>query len=215
MTQVDVPILYGSSTSPFVRKVRMCLHAKAIPYQFKPTSSWNPAGGIEALNPLAKVPVFRTTDGDLIQDSRVIIQYLETAHPAVPLLLAQGMGRIWALRIEALADGIGDATALVVQEGWRRAPSEVWRARQQAKVEQGLRALEAAWSARQTSSGASPGLAEMATVSAIGFARFWQPELQAGIAMPACERLEAAMSLYEWYAATHPVLAPGARFPTL
>ena len=72
-------ILYGSQTSPFVRRLRLLM--EQIPYEFKQVSVFE-AGDAEKLNkinPINQVPVL--THGDqTIWDSRQIFSYLNHMH---------------------------------------------------------------------------------------------------------------------------------------
>lgn len=74
-------ILYGSSLSPFVRKVLAYAGEKGIQLDLKPTgSSGQPSDEFLEASPLRKMPAFR--DGDFtLADSSAIIQYLEARFP--------------------------------------------------------------------------------------------------------------------------------------
>lgn len=71
--------LYGSQTSPFVRRIRMLL--ESIPYEFKEINPYEGQDAIDLnrINPINKIPVF--TDGEVtIWDSRQIFNYLNAIH---------------------------------------------------------------------------------------------------------------------------------------
>lgn len=71
--------LYGSKTSPFVRRTRMLL--EHIPYTFKEMDIFKAedAKPLSEINPLNQIPVFQ--DGDQkILDSRQIFSYLNQKH---------------------------------------------------------------------------------------------------------------------------------------
>jgi glutathione S-transferase len=83
-----MPTLYGVGLSPFVRKVRVVLSEKGIPYDHDPAMPANPDPEYRKMSPLGKVPAFR--DGDhAFSDSSVICQYLERRHPE-PALYPKG-----------------------------------------------------------------------------------------------------------------------------
>jgi glutathione S-transferase len=87
--------LYGAPQSPFVRKVRIALEEKGIPYQLE--------GPAPALHPLGKMPVLR--DGELVvPDSSVICAYLERKHPSPALYPADPAELARALFLEEYAD---------------------------------------------------------------------------------------------------------------
>jgi glutathione S-transferase len=67
--------LYGSTTSPFVRRIRLFLENK--PYEFINLDIFSAAGrqDLTANNPANKVP-FIVDEGQTILDSRVIFRYL-------------------------------------------------------------------------------------------------------------------------------------------
>jgi len=79
-----MPILYGVSVSPFVRKVRVALAEKGLGYTLEPVMPGNVPDPFKKLSPLSKVPVYQ--DGEVVlPDSSVIIAYLERLEPAPPL----------------------------------------------------------------------------------------------------------------------------------
>ena len=76
--------LYGAAASPFVRKVRVVLALKNLPYEHIPSMPWSKDEELKKVSPLEKVPALQ--DGDLtIADSKVICRYLEAAYPDVPV----------------------------------------------------------------------------------------------------------------------------------
>lgn len=72
-------VLYGSLTSPFVRRLRLLLHD--IGYEFKEISVFEAkdAALLNKINPLNQVPVLQH-DEKTIWDSRQIFQYLNGIH---------------------------------------------------------------------------------------------------------------------------------------
>ena len=99
--------LYGAGLSPFVRKVRVVLAEKGIPYQLEPVMPGNPDPAYRAMSPLGKIPAFRDGDRTLC-DSSVISQYLERTHPEHPMYPQDAYEYARALWFEEYAD-----TALV------------------------------------------------------------------------------------------------------
>jgi len=72
--------LYGVNASPFVRKVRVVLAEKDVPYDLEPVIPPSHDPEYRKISPLGKVPAFR--DGDrAFSDSSVICQYVERIHP--------------------------------------------------------------------------------------------------------------------------------------
>lgn len=73
-------IVYGAPLSPFVRKVRLCLLEKDLPYQLEIITPFGQPDWYREINPLGRIPALR--DGDLtLADSSVICQYLEEKQP--------------------------------------------------------------------------------------------------------------------------------------
>ena len=66
-----MPTLYGVGLSPFVRKVRVVLAEKSVPYDHDPVVPGNPDPEDRKMSPLGKIPALR--DGDrAFSDSSVI-----------------------------------------------------------------------------------------------------------------------------------------------
>jgi len=92
-------ILYGSSLSPFVRKVLAFAGEKGIELELRPTGSapGQPSDDYLQASPLRKMPALR--DGDFtLADSSAIVQYLEALHPEPNLIPTEprALGRtIW------------------------------------------------------------------------------------------------------------------------
>lgn len=135
--------LYGSLTSPYVRKVRVILHEKKLACEFVVADAWAADSPIPALNPLGKVPVLELDDGELLFDSPVILEYLDSVKMP-PLLAASGETRWQMLCWSALADGILDAVVTRLLES--RRPAEQQSAenihRQEEKVSRSLNYIE-------------------------------------------------------------------------
>ena len=90
-------ILYGSSLSPFARKVLAFAGEKGIELELQPTGIPNPSAEFLEASPFRKMPAFR--DGDYtLADSSAIIHYLEAKHPEPELIPteAEALGKtIW------------------------------------------------------------------------------------------------------------------------
>ncbi|MBA3667310.1 MAG: glutathione S-transferase family protein [Sphingomonas sp.] len=80
-------ILYGSTLSPYVRKVAAYAAEKGIEIELTPVGLGDPNPDFRAASPFRKMPALR--DGDYgIADSSAIIHYLEAKHPEPPLIPA-------------------------------------------------------------------------------------------------------------------------------
>ena len=98
-----MPTLLGVSASPFVRKVRVALAEKKIPYDLVPVFPQAADEDFRKVSPLGKVPAFR--DGDKgFSDSSVICLYLEKKHPQPALLPSDPHEYARALWFDEYAD---------------------------------------------------------------------------------------------------------------
>jgi glutathione S-transferase len=96
--------LYGAPISPFVRKVRILLDEKRVPYSLEPVVPFPPTPQLLEMSPLGKIPALR--DGDrTLPDSSVICAYLERKFPEPALLPKDDFEYARALWFEEYADG--------------------------------------------------------------------------------------------------------------
>lgn len=133
--------LISASPSPYARKVRIALAEKGIPFTLVTEVPWNDDTSTPQYNPLEKIPILLTDDGTSYYESRFILDYLELKHPEPPLLPRDADAILAAKRFEVLADGVCDALVLLFFERVREVKSEAWWARQQRKVDGGLREI--------------------------------------------------------------------------
>lgn len=172
--------LITSPTTPFGRKVRMVLLEKKIPFELVNDVPWEATTKVGHYNPLGKVPVLVLKDGETLYDSRVIVEYLEHVSPVGHLLPSEPGTRIYARKIEALADGITDAAALIFLEYKRPEAqrSQDWMLRQQTKVFKGLEALAEALGERVNFIGNKLSLADIAAGCCLGYLDFRFPDIK-------------------------------------
>ena len=100
-------IVYGGSVSPFVRKVRVVLAEKGVPYSLEQVNPFAPPPEFLQISPLKRIPVMRDTDlsePNTLPDSSVICDYLEHKYPAPALFPADPFLRARALWFEEYAD---------------------------------------------------------------------------------------------------------------
>jgi glutathione S-transferase len=99
-----MPTLHGANASPFVRKVRVVLAEKNIPYDLDPVIPFNVSTEFRKISPLARIPAW--TDGNrTLADSSVICAYLERTHPEPRMYPADPYDYARALWFEEWADG--------------------------------------------------------------------------------------------------------------
>jgi len=98
-------ILYGSTMSPYVRKVAAYAAEKGIELELKPVGIGDPDPQFRAASPLGKMPAL--VDGDFgLADSSAIIHYLEARFPEPALIPADPQERGRTIWFEEWADTI-------------------------------------------------------------------------------------------------------------
>jgi glutathione S-transferase len=100
-------ILYGSSLSPFVRKVLAYAAEKGIELELKPTgpAPGQPSDEFLEASPLRKMPAFRE-EAFTLADSSAIIQYLEARFPEPVLVPTDPQQRGKVIWFEEYADTV-------------------------------------------------------------------------------------------------------------
>jgi len=78
-------ILYGSSLSPYVRKVLACCSEKGIEVELKPTGAPDFDPEFLKASPFRKMPAL-VDGGYSLADSSAIVHYLEVKYPERPLI---------------------------------------------------------------------------------------------------------------------------------
>jgi len=139
-------ILRNAPASPFGRKVRIAADLLGLSQRINivAADTNDSSDTLRQQNPLGKIPVLITAEGMAIYDSRVIIEYLDQLAGGGKIIPA-GAARYPALVLQALADGIMDASILRVYELRFRAENErsaKWADYQTDKVKRGLDELE-------------------------------------------------------------------------
>ena len=172
--------LVGSLTSPFVRKVRIVLSEKRIVYDFDVDIPWESDTRVAEHNPLGKVPILIMDDGTTLYDSRVIVDYLDSANPVSRLMPEFNRERSMVKRWEALADGISDAATTIFLE--RKRPESLqsteWISRQQKKAMLGLEVAARDLGDKKWGEGNVYTLADVALGCTLGYLSFRFPEMK-------------------------------------
>ena len=197
--------LVGSKTSPYVRKVRVILAERNLPFEFVEESAWNADTTVPRYNPLNKVPALVMDDGESIYDSRVICEYLDAVSGA-GLLPADPAQRARVRRYEALGDGIADAGIAVFLERKREAARQdpAWIARQLDKVDAATTTLEGALGRGPYLGGERPDMADIACACALFWSEFRLPELGVRSKNPGIKAWAERMETRPAFAATRP-----------
>lgn len=208
-------VLIGSSTSPFVRKCRIVASLLRVPFEFKLERQWSPDSQLLQKTPLSKVPVLVTPDLGNLFDSRVIVAELER-RAGKSLRPNDTTYNVLDMRLEALGDGIGEATALVIQETWRpeHKRSEIWSARQVAKVRNSIETLsKMSWS--KIPDHESPSVGQIAVVCGLDFVTFWVPEENWAALFPSLSKFVQQFNEIPQFSETRPSLPDIFKPPSL
>jgi glutathione S-transferase len=141
-------ILRNSAPSPFGRKVRIAADVLGLADEIKVerAETTDPNDTLRRQNPVGKIPVLILEDGTTLFDSRVILEYLDHRAGGGKIIPAEPPARFAALRLQALCDGVLDASLLVLYEGrWRAAERHEpkWLDYQNGKIDRGFAVLEA------------------------------------------------------------------------
>ena len=140
-----MPKILISPTSPYSAKVRMAARYAGFAFESVAVDTTAEPAQLVSSNPLGKIPVLITDDGEAVFDSRAITQYVnrETRNALFPRNAAK---RLEAERLEALADGICDCLLAHVYERRSRPEEKVhqdWLDKQWAKAVRALDTLNA------------------------------------------------------------------------
>jgi glutathione S-transferase len=166
-------MLRSAPPSPFGRKVLIAISLLGLDDDVKveATDTMDASSPLRQQNPLGKIPVLIDEDGATYFDSRVILEYLDERAGGGKIIPRAAAQRLPALRLQALSDGLTDASILAVYEGrWRAADKHEakWLEHQDGKVDRALAALEAAPPPVATN-GALPHVGQIALACALGY----------------------------------------------
>ena len=173
--------LYTNAASPFARKVMVLLHETGqldrVALLPMPLTPVNPIAELNLDNPAGKIPALRLADGNVIHDSRVILDYLDHQHVGNPLVPREGSARWRRLTLASLADALLDAALLIRYESALRPVEkhwELWLDNQQQKIARSLSYFE---QDAITELSSSFDVASISVAAALGYLDFRQPDL--------------------------------------
>jgi glutathione S-transferase len=170
-------ILRSSPASPFARKVRIAISLLGFDGDVTVTAAdpTDASDTIRRQNPLGKIPVLLVEDGTAFYDSRVILDYLDHRAGGGKIVPRDAEQRLAALRLQALCDGILDASILTIYEArWRKPEThdQKWLDHQAGKAARGLATLEAAPPPLDGIPQRLPHVGEIAVACALGYRDF-------------------------------------------
>ncbi len=201
--------LLGSTSSPYVRKVRVVMAEKKLDYDFVIEDVWSPETAISESNPLGKVPCLIMEGAEALFDSRVIVEYLDTLSPVGKLIPAVGRARAEIKTWEALADGLMDAAILARLEAtWtgrtKAQRSQVWIDRQLEKVHATVKTMSHGLGEKPFCGGIHFTLADVAVGCALGYLDFRFPQIDWRTDYPNLVRLHDKLMQRNSFADTVP-----------
>src|SRR4051812_29661113 len=187
--------LIGSTSSPYVRKVRVVMAEKKLDYHFVEEDVWSAETSIMQSNPLGKVPCLVMEGGEALFDSRVIVEYLDTLSPVGKLIPPVGRERAEVKTWEALADGVLDALVLArLESHWSGRPkeqrSQAWIDRQIGKAQASLKAMSQGLGDKPFCAGIYLSLADIAVGCALGYLDFRFPDIDWRTGYPNLAKLQ-------------------------
>jgi glutathione S-transferase len=182
-------ILIGQYDSPFVRRVGIALAYYGLPFEQQPWSIFADADRIRPFNPLTRVPTLVLDDGEVLIDSHLILDYLDSLVPPERRLFPSAEpARHRALKVAALAAGLADkAVSLFYEKAMHADVSDTWADRCRTQILATLAVLEADRADRRGGYWFGPaiGHADIAVAVALRFLADVHPDLMAQAAIPA------------------------------
>lgn len=167
-------ILRSSPASPYGRKCKMSALVLGLMDRIEvvAANTRDPNDSIKDQNPLGKIPALILDSGEVLFDSPVVCEYLDSLAGGGKIVPKQDAARWRALTLEALADGILDAALLLVYEK-RYRPEDMqhrpWEEMQQAKIDRALDHLEANLPANVSG---TPDIGQITLACALGYLDF-------------------------------------------
>lgn len=195
--------LLGVDASPYVRKVRIVLEEKGIPYDYVQARPSLPGSPVPEYNPLAKIPVLVTDKGKGIYDSPVIVDYLDALVNEPKLIPSELEDRVDVKRWEALGDGVADATVLISHDYEKKQNAE-WHQKQRLKIDRSLAAMEKDLGSRDYCHGNRFTLADIAAGYALGYLDGALPDIDWRSVHPQLSRLAERLAKRESFRKTLP-----------
>jgi glutathione S-transferase len=124
--------------------VAIALNLYGFAFEHRPWSTFGEGDKIAPFNPLRRVPTLLLGSGEALIESTAILDTLdELVGPEKAMIAARGPERRHALKVCALATGLGDkAVSLLYERMLRKDQSKLWVERCEAQIGAVLDALE-------------------------------------------------------------------------
>ena len=163
--------LYGTVTSPYVRKARIVLKEKNVNFEFVASHPSDAGSPVPGINPLGKIPVLVRDDGEAVYDSLVIAEYVDAIGSGERLFPQQGDARWTVLRWQAFGQGMIDATVARMMETRRPADKQMANtiAHQEGKIASGLKYADGMVKGKNPLVGGKLSMADVALGTALEY----------------------------------------------
>ena len=206
-------ILIGQYDSPFTRRVGIALTLYGLPFEHRPWSIFADADQIRPFNPLTRVPTLVLDDGEVLIESHLILDYLDSLVPADRVMFPRAEpARHRALKVAALATGLADkGVSLFYERALHREMSQAWTDRCRTQILSTLALLEADRADRRGGYWFGPaiGHADIAVAVAIRFIADVHPDLFSKADFPALSAHAARLeTLPVFRAISQPFIPP-------
>lgn len=207
-------ILIGQYDSSYVRRVGIALKLYGIAFEHRPWSIFGNADELQAVNPLIRVPTLVLDDGEVLIESHLILDYIDSLVPVERRMFPSAEPlRHRALKVAALATGFADkGVSLFYEKALHKDRlSPIWVERCTSQIIATLGQLEADRRERSTNwwFGDAVGHADIAVACAMRHVSDAHPGLIDPVNYPAviahAQRMEAMPVFQE---ISQPFIAP-------
>ena len=108
--------LIYTPASPFARKVRIIILEKQLHdrFELETVDFIKDRALLNSINPIGQVPVLIISEGEVVFDSPVICEFVDSLASQCPVFPAGGTARWEALTDQATADGLMEAAVAIV-----------------------------------------------------------------------------------------------------
>lgn len=115
--------IYGTPTSPYVRKVRVAAIELGLPFEFVALdlAEWDKFGPV---NPIHRIPVLEMADGEKVFDSQIICEFLDATLAKERRIFPPDVSRWQLLKTAAYGNGIMDWAVPLRHESLRPADQQ-------------------------------------------------------------------------------------------
>lgn len=139
--------LIGMLDSPYVRRVAISFDVLAVPFAHEPVSVFSTFEHFQSINPVVKAPSLVCSNGDVLMDSSLILQYVEAALTDGDSLWSRDAATLQReMRVVSLALAACDKSVQIVYERKLRpaaAQYEPWMDRVRGQMLAAYTALDA------------------------------------------------------------------------